>query len=153
MVLGSDVPLEEDILIEKKPFSPTFQEWAADGNVEQVIIFNNKVNATEETIHTVGAAETLFITSMQMSLSYLGDPGGERALIKINSGASGREILVLQANDGVGVSDFGNANTSITFNMPLKVSSGSLIRHDNPTNGQSTIIIIGFVLPHKISIR
>jgi len=131
---------------EKEKYQPNDKEHASRNRIQQ-FIDNVKSDAVQETIFTVPSESIFFITRVQLSLNSLGDNGGERAIISLNIATAQNVLIALQGTDGVGVGVVTQSESHADFSMPIKVLPGQVIRHDNPTNGQSTAIIIGWLEP------
>lgn len=129
-----------------KDYYPSWAEFAA-GNFEQIYIENTKTTATEETIYAVPANRIFMITRASLSLTTLGDNGGENAVLSIGTAAQKKIFLELNGTDGAAVGIVTTNETHADFIMPLKIQSGQAIRQDNPTGGASSAIIIGFLVP------
>jgi len=136
---GADVPLEEDVLKKGvREFFPTFREWAADGNVEQII----RSRTTEGDLFTVPSNFTLFITSAWLSANVV--LGGTFSNMNISN-----RVAFLGVDCPI------DQVSSITadFSMPIKVHEGEVITIG--TGGVNTTRggFVGFLLPKKISVR
>lgn len=107
MVLGSEVPLTEDILRRTPEFIQDQHEWSA--------INRPQFNASSNTI--VPAGETWFITSIWSETGDLTGAASERTV----STSLG---LLLRVTSGTGNTI---SNQTINFSMPVKVEAGTLI--------------------------
>lgn len=151
MVAGlgdSPVPLDQNV-VKRKPLivSPTFMEWVADGNAEQIFIGAARTIAGTSSIITIPNNFTLFITSASLNIvcTGVGAPTLRQGSIQIR----GDTILAAQ------VFAIGAANRdSNSFPMPLRISSNEAIELVLSANNARVVATIqGFLLPRKISIR
>jgi hypothetical protein len=156
MVGESDVVLDERRVLEprSRQFFPTFTEWVADGNAEQVFVTSRSL-ASSTTIYTVPDNYSLFVTSCWISAT-------EEDNVSIHAFASIGKIEGATVTDFLGVNvdhitgQHGGATAgSQSFPMPLKIQSGERmwITLDNFSNGNVSGGFQGFLLPKKISIR
>ena len=144
----SPIALTEDV-VKKKPLvvSPTFMEWVADGNVEQIT--QARSNTLADTLYIVPDNFTLFITSAFVSASCTtGAPSNRSAILTIDGDEEGKAILFASITGG-----YTSANNAISFPMPFKVNSGQIVRGILNVNTLGRWGFIGFLLPKKISIR
>jgi len=141
MVLGdSEVPLQESILKAPPRVNfPTFAEWVADGNAEQV------ARSLASSSFTVPDNFTLFITNLSLSYrSNITDGVGFIAIPELGGG-----VLIVASEGGSDSTSVSN----MTYSMPIKVSSGQVISVGSSQAGALTGELFGFLLSNKISIR
>jgi hypothetical protein len=148
MSLGdSPIVLDRDV-VKSKPLrvSPTFAEWVADGNAEQIIKTASIVNTTS-TLYTVPANFTLFITTSFLSSDNIaGGAGTTAAQLKIGSTIILRQLHSLPAGD--------HTSTSQDYPMPLRVNPNDTVTlFSDSANLFVSGGFTGFLLPRKISIR
>ena len=155
-----DVEIPPQVLEEPvRKFFPTFLEWVADGNAEQVggsgNISRGATGAQSLTIFTVPENFTLFITSVWLG-SDNAAPGAGTATILFQVSSP---LLVL-LTDNLNLSFASGSHASNSLTMPIKVSSGASvnIQLEMISSGAPTTVIAhggftGFILPKKISIR
>ena len=156
MVLGeSRVSLDKDVVKEKPlAVSPTFMEWAADGNVEQIIAAGNEGASL---IFTVPNNKTLFITSAWvggMETANVNSHG--HIILFIEDPAASGTLPILGASvDHVTGQHGGNTNNSLSFPMPLRVEQKNKIAITSPNINTPRMRggFQGFLLDKKISIR
>ncbi len=136
---GSDVSLEKDILKKgERVIFPTFAEWAADGNIEQVI----RSRTSEGVIFTVPQNFTLFITNAWISATI--PLGGSFSNMNISDQTS---FLNLDCDDG-------NTNTIFaSYSMPVVVHAGDFVQVGTGGVNTTRAGFVGYLLPKKISIR
>lgn len=129
---------KEKVLQEEKDYVVDFKDWAADGNIEQVILYRS----SEGTLYTVPKNYTLFITSCYLSAHST----AARTFTSIN--LSDRVVIF-----GLNLIQNTTAEGSISFPMPIRANSGEAILMN--TGGVNSTFggIHGFLLPSKISIR
>lgn len=147
------VPLTEDVF-EKgdRGFFPTFAEWVADGNAEQIFRSISAVANGIEILFTVPLNHTLFITSMSMSCMDVGVAAHGFAAMR----KRGTEVEFLSiANDHGNIQAPTVSQNSNSFPMPLRFNQGEIIeiRVENFSSPQIRANFQGFLLPKKISIR
>lgn len=137
--------LDKDVI--RRPdreFFATFAEWVADGNAEQ-IIRQIGTPTSGGTIYSIPKNFTLFITAACISITCTsGAPSQRIASIQLPDGQS-----IIQAAIQGGFTAFSNA---VSFPMPIRATSGNITTQIN-ANAFGNFIIIGFLLPKKISIR
>ena len=83
MALGSDVPLEKDILRRPEEFIKTWVEWSAD-NRTQIIQGSSNSGSTTSVVFVVPNNNTLYITNLFLSGSSTGGSTGFFTSLIIN---------------------------------------------------------------------
>ena len=147
----SKVPLDKNIIPEQpRIFFPTFAEWIADGNAEQIIRTATFTTPGATPIFTVPENFTLFITNLHLSSDITGGGAGNtQASIRL-----GVNDLIVPIRHTHVIASADHVVSSLSCPMPLKVDSGDSVFL---TVGLGTMIasgqICGFLLPKKISIR
>lgn len=151
MVAGlgdSPVPLDQDV-VKRKPLivSPTFMEWVADGNAEQIFITGGISSAGRTTAYTTPKNFTLFITNISITIRCsTGAPSSRIGSVEFNAG----DTAILQA---VIVGGNTASSNSMSYPMPLRRSSGEVITIAVNAGASVNFVIQGFLLPLKLSIR
>lgn len=140
VLIGSDVPLEEDILKKPVEFVNSWVEWSAQ-NREQILRQNAATSGTA-TIFTVPAENTLWITSIQLSGTKTGITGTFSTL-EIENRTTLASLTFVNAGD--------NNSTTISFPMPIKVEGGERIVVQGQTNCFARGIITGWIEPKRIN--
>lgn len=141
----SNVPLEEDILRRKVEFVQSWIEWNAQ-NSEQ-IIRNNSANNSTEVIFTVPDNQTFFLTSACISVANQGTSANRvGTLFRDNISATDSVFLRVGCHNAVSVNSI-----SLSFPMPLKFESGSVIQHNAGSTTDSRACIQGFLVSKRIS--
>lgn len=134
----SDVVLTEDVIKKRREFFPTFREWVADGNADQII----RSRTSEGTLFSVPSNFTLFITSAWLSANVV--LGGTFSNMNISNRVS---FL------GVDCPADQVSSTTANYSMPIIAHEGEDIIIG--TGGVNTTRggFAGFLLPKKISVR
>lgn len=134
MVLGSDVPLEEDILKKKIEFVDGWVEWATK-NREQIILSRS----SEGVIFTVPATSTLYIT--QAFLSATVPLGGTFSNMNISNQTP---FLMLDCQGGTD-------SISATYPMPIKVEGGDFVQVGTGGVNTTRCGFVGFIVPKRLN--
>jgi len=142
----SKVPLEEDIFKKVRTFFPIFSEWASD-NFERII--RNSTGSGTNTLFTVPANKTLFITAVHVFIANDTAPNA-RGIISIGatSGSGVGETLLNITTTAASGSEGG----AYAFNYLIKVESGEIVQAKEISSNSSSIGFIGFMIPKKISV-
>jgi len=144
--LGSDVPLEEDILKVARQFFPLFSEWAAD-NFRRIV--RNSTSAGTSTLYIVPENKTLFITAVHVYIANDTAPNA-RGIISIgNTTGSGVGETLLNITTTAASGSEGGA---YSFNHLVKVESGEIVQAKEISSNSSSIGFIGFEIDKKISV-
>lgn len=146
MVLGSDVPLEEDILRRKKDFVQTQLEWVPENRLQVI-----ETTIAGGTILTVDAKSTFFLTGVAISGSNSSTTNGGFVSLRDTTTGAVRFIfrLALGIVGGTGTNDI-NGFGSITFPMPLKFEGGTRLIAETFTGATIALSIYGWIQPKKI---
>lgn len=143
MVGESNVSLKENILKKPVEYVKSWVEWATD-NHTQIIESCTAVSA-QTSIYVVPANNTLYLTGFAIQNCFDGDAGsGINASLYINN----NKILLPTAID---LGTASNTTNSLSLPMPIKVESGQDIRVSSGTHNNVSAVIIGFLVPKKIS--
>lgn len=149
----SEKVLEEDILkVKARQFFPTFAEWIADGNAEQIVRAAFSNDSTDKIIFAIPKNKTFFMTGCSLSTknSDLGDQA-TGAQIRYGNVAPFTTFTLLTAETEAPGSGVAN---SINFSMPIKIEGGNtILLLSSGADSRQHGIIYGFLLDKKISIR
>jgi len=115
--LGSDVPLEEDILKKKIEFVKSWVEWNAINSIQII-----KFRGTTGTLHTVPARRTFYITSCYIDAR--DDSATTGGTVSIFKGASNDRIMSISTTP---VTLTGVFTNSLNFSMPIRVEAGETV--------------------------
>ena len=113
------VPLTEDILKKDLRFSPTWAEWSADYNNEQVVRSVSRTSGGTSTFFTVPDKQTLFITSAW--ISGIGSSAGTIVNFRLHGSAFSSQFLRVFSNDINGTS------ISQQYANPLRFEAGQVV--------------------------
>jgi len=125
--MASGVPLNqaENVytgkgMTKEEGFYPTYAEWAAQGNREQITQASASVTSNTE-FYTIPENKILFITSAFLSAIHDGaGAGGSSSSLRIKS----RDILLgVALNTGIQTTQ----NQTLNFNMPIVAYPGDII--------------------------
>jgi len=148
MVLGSDVPLERDILKRKTEFYITWTEWAAR-NRSQIIASGAVASGTTQTIFTVPESDNLYITSCWAATnSSAGATSAQQGSLQAVIDGGFQDLLLVKS-----AKEAGAGNNNLTFPSPILVRSGDTVRVRR-TSTTNTFIdggFTGFLSPKKIT--
>ena len=140
---GEDIVLEEDI-IKKERFIRTESEWAAKNRRQVAIGMTSSAGAA--TLFTVPSKETFFLTGLIISGRSVLDTEGS-ATITMTPGISGGDGTL--ANLMIAASGQQDS-LSISFPMPLKIESGTLIEIREISISRAAGVIFGWLEPKQI---
>lgn len=147
----SDKVLEEDVIKKSREFFPTFMEWVADGNAEQILDAGSRLVIGAGVIYRVPANKTFFLTNAHLSSDVVAGGAGSSEVNLYFRNTKVQNKLISHHHDMVRPD---HATSSINFPMPLKLDAGEevIIVNDHAAF-RSIANIQGFLLPKKISIR
>jgi len=147
--LGSDVPLEKDIL--KKGPADFLKTWSEEqANKSKQIIRNN--SGSTGTLFTVDPTKTLYITGVWLSVSsfYF-----SATAINYKLNLSDGTVLLEhdQGTSGVGDVAIANKSLSLNYTMPIEVNDGLSV---DATNSSAITTgfecgFVGFLIDKRIS--
>ena len=148
--LGSDVPLEEDILKKKIDFVKTWLEWAAE-NREQKVQFLS-ASGGQSVNFVVANNITFFITNVHIDLSTETGATG---------GASSANLFIEGTSKRLGILNHREINQQplvstyqMSFPMPIKIQANEKITFTVTGNINQALghaIVSGFIIPKRIS--
>jgi len=151
VLIGGEVPLEEDILRQPAQFVNTWVEWSAR-NRQQVAQGNFVITSGgSSTIFAVPENEDLYITGYWLSLSTSGATNvSDRVTLAIQLSTSARPMFQVNVKDN----QAGDANNTLALPMPFKVQAGdSVLLTVDGNNSKGVGGIVGFTVPKFISGR
>ena len=145
MVLGSDVPLTEDILKRKTEFFPDYYQWLRFNGIDKniTIAVGGVANTT---MFIVPAGHVLYITSASLQGHNGGlSTGNFLFKIKILNAPVGSTILVLLT---VGTPRPDDTSTiSTQYSHPIKVEEGQVIEVSSfGANSSTEANVYGFLI-------
>ncbi len=148
-MVDEEISLTKDVI--KRPDReafPTFLEWVADGNAEQILRNAFKSTSGSVTLFEVPENFTFFITSFNMSSeNTAGGAGNVESLLRFST----TEALARIAHN---MNEHDHVVLSQSYTMPVRVPSGQVIEISNIGASLNTSVVLqGFLLPKKISIR
>jgi len=139
MVLGSDVPLEEDILRRPTPFSQSWVEWSAENRTQ---VFERASTTTASVIvFTVPEGSDFFLTGVWMSIiSTSANSGARNDMLWFRPGT----INFMSVGAGIR-----SANSIfVNFSMPLRLRAGDSLRIlSNDAAATAEAFVTGFLQP------
>lgn len=148
MVGESNVVLTEDV-IKKDPreFIKSWVEWASD-NEELILKSRNRIASGDTTLYTVPENKTLYITNAYCSISCnSGAPSFRKVIIFIDSLNGENAQIITSYIYGGGT----NNTNQLSYSMPIKVESGSIIVLDTGSNSSVSGGFVGFLVAKKVS--
>jgi hypothetical protein len=144
------VPLDKDVIVSEKKFTIGFYEFLNESG-EQKIIHSELVNGGFQLFFTVPEKKTLYITNASISAGWIGDTGGEEVRLRIGNPNAENFLMEIFPRGDLPLGGNDTQNVAQTFTIPFKVESGGELFHDNASNADSSIIVIGFLIDKKIS--
>lgn len=144
MVLGSDVPLEKDILRRPKEFQLTWIEWSAQNRLQ--ITTDLLVTAGTNSLFVVPARNTFWLTSASIT-ALRNQLGGETdcfAAIRNSQDTADILSVTLKIDDS-------HANASNSFPMPIKFEEESIVQIVATTDCSAQGVIQGFLEPKRLN--
>lgn len=141
---------KEDILEQPREFFPTFMEWVADRNAEQI----SKTKNSAGTIYQVPANKTFFMTGCFITAMETGAVNSHGS-VWIQEGTAGSGKVFLNARiDHINAASGGAQAISRDFTMPIRVEAGVAIEMavSGMTTPFATAHIDGFLLDTTISV-
>lgn len=127
-------------------FMPSYYEWLREQGAD-INIYKTHSAASEVTLWTIPVGYIFFLTNVCLSCGVKDDTGGEKARLSIQSAAN--EIIIVEIFPVEGMGALVPQWTTITQNFvfPFKIYENQSLRLDNPTNGQSSVCVQGFLVP------
>lgn len=139
MVLGGDVPLEEDILKKPIEFVNGWVEWSAQ-NREQIIRELDRTTGGSSNLFTVPANHTFYITNLVLD-------GLRNAVVgtTISLHFDGKDLLKLNLNP------VDSKTTTISYKMPIKLEAGSILTFSTNSTGVFFASVQGWIQPKRLN--
>jgi len=147
MVLGSDVPLTEDILKKPIEFVNSWVEWAAKTKIQELFDTFSNSGGANEAMFTVPLNQILYITSAWVNVSHNSGVAGLRLSSILLSGQENDVRIIRTQTRAVDSS----SALSLTYPTPIKVNEGVAVTFLNSNNSEGSAGFQGFLIDKSLT--